>query len=248
MKRTIGANLTKHKKVQDNHMANSKNIVAWNAVLTRCGIDASTLQVNGALPKALADKLCTDLKEWLATPHTARASSTPDLTPDELKKASKEVHDTFTKFKSESYEVSVLAAFMTATSGEDIEETKSLIKAVAKQIPTHFSIGAGASPRIRRLNDAKGKATGQVAFPPVERPAPGTERPKGLLRNDKGTKEAFEKAGYPTDGIAFAKWVAHCEANGLAKPTTDDLSAFAKGPAPVAAPSSKAAVDQSVPF
>lgn len=206
-------------------MANSKNLVAWNSVFTKLGLAAAPMS------KELGAKLTEDLADWLKNAAMRSAAEAPAFSDKECKEYAALIHKVFNEYKVETSELAVLAAFYSVKNGGDIEEIKGILKGVTKMMPDTFSIGAGASPRMRRLKSASGKETGQAAFDNTRKVTPGGNRSKGLLRKGKGTTAAFKAAGTDVTDALFDKWVGYCKSNGIADPTADNVKAFLAPPA-----------------
>lgn len=149
-------------KGQRNH------IVPWKSVLSKLDMTPNDLD-----RKKLLSALDQDLNAYEEAQASKRGGSLlSSLDPKELKDGTANLHKLFLKYKSEEQELTALAAFYMVDFGGDLDQVKNLVRAVVRHPSNQktFSIGAGGSPRVRRLTTAQGKKTGLNPFDLTRKP------------------------------------------------------------------------------
>lgn len=156
-------------------------IAPWKSILGN--EKAQPAMKNGSVDRAkLFSILEKDLEGWEAAKASFRGASAATVDPKELKEGSANLQKVFAKYKSDELELSVLAAFYTVDFGGEVEDVKNMLRSVIRHPSNQnvFSIGAGGSPKVRRLQTAAGKSTKQEAFNLVRKP----RKSKGVSSED----------------------------------------------------------------
>jgi len=135
-------------------------MVPWGSVVGKTGLSADSVD---EIMAAVKD----DFEAWRA--HKPASGNGPTLDEDTLAAYAKALHAVFTaKFQKTNEagleSIATLISLQADFEKSTVDAITRDLRAVAKELPTVFSVSAGALPRIRRLASTKGKSTGLEAF------------------------------------------------------------------------------------
>ncbi len=138
--------------------------VAWKAALDKFALGADPTWES--IAKALKEDFAKYVPKKGATTKPVQV-----LSDAELAAGTKKVHATFKKHAATTNELGIDGLVMAYKIDHDVEslaDADTLVRSIvkhAKSVKT-FIVQGGPAPKVRRLLDHAGKATGAEAFPP----------------------------------------------------------------------------------